>query len=136
MKTLIQIITVSAISVLFTTTVLAAADDAKDVRDRNASEVAKAWFISLMQGNTAVTTSLSEVPFALDRKQEIKTLSELKIIYDKLVTDKGKRNLIPSSIEIKSSSPEKVEVVLKIEDEAVVVFVRPGDAYRIIGFWD
>jgi len=38
----------------------AAQDDAKTVRDDASVQVAKAWFISLMQGDTAVTASLSE----------------------------------------------------------------------------
>ena len=136
MKKLILVFIVSAISTLFTTTSIAAPDDAKDIRDKNASEVAKTWFISLMQGNTDVAISLSEVPFDLDKQQEVKALPDLKIIYDKIVSEKGKRDLIISSIEIKSSTPDKVEVLLKIkDDQGVLVIVRPGDAYKIIGFW-
>jgi hypothetical protein len=89
-----------------------------------------------MQGNTDVTVSLSEVPFDLDREQEVKALPDLKIIYDKIVSEKGKRDVIISHIEIKSSTPDKVEVLLKIkDDQGVLVIVRPGDAYKIIGFW-
>ena len=90
-----------------------------------------------MQGNTDVAISLSEVPFDLDKQQEVKALPDLKIIYDKIVSEKGKRDLIISYIEIKSSTPDKVEVILRIKDgEGVLVIVRPGDAYKIIGFWD
>lgn len=143
MKKLILVFIVSAISTLFTTTSIAAPDDAKDIRDKNASEVAKAWFTSLIQGNTNATISLSEVPFDLNKQQEAKSLTDLKIIYDKIVAEEaskasevGKRWII-SSTEIKSSTPDKVEVILRIKDgEGVLVIVRPGDAYKIIGYWD
>ncbi len=67
-------------------------------RDTNAEQVARAWFTSLMQGQTAVTTSLSEVPFDFDKKQEIKTHSDLKRLYDQVVEKKGKRDLKPLAI--------------------------------------
>ena len=106
-------------------------------RDTNAEQVANAWFTSLMQGQTAVTTSLSEVPFDFDRKQGIKTHVDLKRLYDQVVEKKGKRDLKPTSIKIKSFSAEKVEVVLTIQDdEGILVTVKPGDAFRVVGFSD
>lgn len=108
----------------------------EDERDTNAMQVAKAWFTSLMQGETAVTTSLSAVPFAFDKTQEVKTLSDLKQLYDQVVAKKGKRDLKPTSVKIQSSSPEKVEVVLMIGDEGIVIEVKPGEAFRVIGFRD
>lgn len=118
--------------------------DTDDQRDTNAEQVAKAWFTSLVQGQTAVTTSLSEVPFDFDRKQEVKTHSDLKRLYDQVVEKKGTRDLTPNSIQIKSSSAEKVEVVLTIADdegtlsglEQVLVTIKPGDAFRVVGFSD
>ena len=107
-------------------------------RDESAMQVAKAWFTSLMQGETAVTTSLSGVPFNFDGKQQVKTHSELKQLYDQVVEKKGKRDLKPTSIKIKSSSPERVEVILMIEDddEGITVLVKPGEAFRVVGFVD
>ena len=113
-------------------------------RDTDAEQVARAWFTSLMQGQTAVTTSLSEVPFDFDREQEIKEHSDLKRLFDQFVEQKGKRDLKPSSIQIKSSSTERVEVVLTIADvenegfpmERFLVTVKPGDAFRVVGFSD
>ncbi len=117
---------------------LAQAAPPKDAaeRDENATQVAKAWFTSLMQGETAVTTSLSAVPFAFDKKQEVESLSDLKKLYDQVVAKKGKRDLSPASVKIESSSPEKVVVILMIEDEGIAVSVRPGEAFRVVGFWD
>jgi len=111
-------------------------EETRAERESNASQVAKAWFTSLMQGETAVTTSLSDVPFAFDRKQEVKTLTDLKRLYDQVVAKKGKRELKPTSVKIESSSPEKVEVVLMIEDEGIVVVIKPGEAFRVVGFMD
>jgi hypothetical protein len=116
----------------------AAPDDAKTVRDDASVQVAKAWFISLMQGDTAVTASLSEAPFSLDGKREIATMGELKKIYDQVVEKKGKRNLKVASTKVNFSTPEKVTVLITIEgdDETIAVFVKPGDAFRVIGFRD
>ena len=105
-------------------------------RDKDATQVAKAWFTSLMQGDTAITTSLSAVPFSFDRKQEVKRYSDLKKLFDQIVEKKGKRDIKPTSVKIESSSNEKVEVVLMIEDEGVVVAVKPGEVFRVVGFWD
>ena len=107
-------------------------------RDDSAMQVARVWFTSLMQGETAVTTSLSGVPFNFDGQQQVKTHSELKQLYDQILAKKGKRDLKPTSIRIKSSSPEKVEVILMIEDddEGINVLVTPGEAFRVVGFVD
>jgi len=105
-------------------------------RNENATQVAKAWFVSLMQGETAVTTALSAVPFAFDAKHEVRSLQDLKTLYDQVVAKKGKRDLKPTATKIKSSSPESVEVVLMIEDEGIAVHVKPGDAFRVVGFRD
>lgn len=107
-----------------------------EVRNNSATQVARTWFTSLMRGETAVTTSLSAVPFSFDRKQEVKTLTDLKKLYDRVVKNKGKRDLKPTSVKIESSSAEKVEIVLMIEDEGIVVTVKPGEAFRVVGFWD
>ena len=58
-------------------------------RDESAMQVAKTWFTSLMQGETAVTTSLSGVPFNFDGKQQVKTHLELKQLYDQVVDRKA-----------------------------------------------
>ena len=116
----------------------AASDDAETVRDDASVKVAKAWFISLMQGHTAVTASLSEAPFSLDGKREIATMGELKKIYDQVVEKKGKRNLKVASTKVNLSTPEKVTVLITVEgdDKTISVFVKPGDAFRVIGFRD
>jgi hypothetical protein len=136
MSKMIQGIVLAVSVALVAATVWAAPDAAKVERDKNATQVAKAWFTSLMQGETAVTTSLSAVPFSFDRKHEVKTLLELKELYDQIVNKKGKRDLKATSVKVNTSSPEKVEVVLMIEDEGVAVTVRPGEAFRVIGFSD
>ena len=129
-----MVLTVSV--ALVAASVWAAPDEIKVERDKNATQVASAWFVSLMKGDTAVTTSLSATPFSFDRKQEIKTLPELKKLYDQIVGKKGKRDLKPTSIKVHSSSPEEVEVLIMIEDEAIAVTVKPGESFRVVGFSD
>jgi hypothetical protein len=114
------------------------ADAGEDVSRRNedARQVAEAWFTSLMTGRTAVTTSLSAVPFSFDRKQTVESLTDLRNLYDQIVAKQGKRDLKPTAVKIESSSSKNVEVVVMIEDEGVVVSVKPGEAFRVVGFWD
>jgi hypothetical protein len=136
MKHRTRCIALLAATAVHATVALAAPGYAKVERDRDATQVAKAWFTSLIQGETAVTTSLSVTPFLFDNKQEVKTLTNLKRLYDQIVKDKGKRNVKPTSVKIQSSSDKKVEIVLMIEDEGIVVIVKPGEAYRVVGFRD
>jgi len=114
----------------------AAPPEERAARNEDATQVAKAWFTSLMSGETAVTTALSAVPFSFDGKEEVTSLVDLKERYDRIVSGKGKRDLKPTSVKIRSSSPDEVEVVLMIEDEGIVVSVKPGDAFRVMGFRD
>lgn len=116
--------------------VQAAPSQDEDKRNEEASTVAKAWFESWMKGQTDVTTSLSAIPFAFDKKQEVKSFPELKKLYEQVVAKKGKRDLNPTSVKIKSSSPENVVVILMIEDEGIAVSVRPGEHFRVVGFRD
>ena len=136
MRKIIQCGALTVAVVLASVTVWAGPSDANVERDRDATQVAKAWFTSLMQGESAVTTSLSAVPFSFDRKQEVKTLPELTTLYKQVADKKGKRDLKVTSVRIATSSPEKVEVVLMIEDEGIAVTIKPGEAFRVVGFSD
>lgn len=136
MRQKLQYFTLPVTVILLATAALAGQGYAKVERDKNATQVARAWFTSLMQGETAVATSLSAVPFSFDKKQEVKTLAELKKLYDQIVENKGRRDLNPESVKITSSSDEKVEVILMIEDEGIAVEVKPGEAFRVVGFRD
>ena len=136
MREMIRSVVLAVSVVLVAATVRAAPDDTQVDRDKNATQVAKAWFTSLMQGETAVTTSLSATPFSFDRKQEVTTLLELKKLYDQIVNKKGKRDLKPTSVKVMTSSPDRVEVVLMIGNEGIAVTVKPGEAFRVIGFSD
>ena len=107
-----------------------------DNRDDYAIKAAQSWFMSLMRGNTDLTTALSDVPFSFDLKENVVSLTELKILYDKIIEQKGKRDLKPTSIKIETSSSEKVELILTIEDEKVIVYVTPGIIYQVTGFTD
>jgi hypothetical protein len=135
MRTFVRCIALPVVVVL-SAAVPAGSGDATVERERDATQVAMAWFTSLMQGETAVTTSLSAVPFSFDKKEEVKTYADLKKLYDQIVAKKGKRNLKPESVRIESSSSEKVEVVLMVGGEGILIVVRPGEAFRVVGFSD
>jgi len=136
MRYIFQHIVFIATVALLSATVTASPEDPKSERDKNAEQVAKAWVVSLMQGETAVTTSLSATPFAFDKKQQIKTLSELRVLYEQIVEKKGKRDPKLTSVKIKTSTPESVEVLVTIQGEGMVIAIKPGEAFRVVGFWD
>jgi len=118
------------------------AADAK--RAEKAMQVAKAWFESLMRGETAVTTSLSAVPFAWDRVKVIESLGELESMYEAVVAEKGKRAIKPTAVKVATDEKkadgakpvDRIVVHVMIGDEAIAVCVRPGDAYKVVGFSD
>ena len=98
-----------------------------------------------MRGDTAVTTALSDVPFAMDRKQTIESISELEKILESVVEKKGKRNIKPTAIKIaedqntiqKQAFPADFIVVLfMIDDEGVALCVKPGDTFKVVGLSD
>lgn len=136
MKHRIRFLALPAAIAVFANVALAGPGCTKAECDRNAIQVAKEWFTSLIQGETTVTTALSAVPFSFDNKQQVKTLVDLKKLFDQIVKDKGARDIKPTSATIQSSSDKKVEVVLMINDEGVVIDVEPGDAFRVVGFRD
>ena len=138
MKSILSCLLAPLLAIVIGGAAFAATDEAKTIRDDASAQVAKAWFISLMQGDTAVTASLSEAPFDFDGKREIATIIELKKLYDQVVEKKGKRNLKVTSIEVILSTPEKVTVSITIEgeDERISVVVKPGEAFRVVGFRD
>jgi len=107
-------------------------------RGADAQQVAKAWFLSLTQGDTAVTTALSGVPFVFDEQLTVETLKELDELYEKIVEDKGKRALEVAATKVITSTPDKVSVRIHIkgDDDTVLVSVKPGNAFRVIGFRD
>jgi hypothetical protein len=138
MKSILSCLLAPFFAIIIGGVAFAAPDDAQAIRDDASAQVAKAWYISLMQGDTAVTASLSEAPFSLDSKHEIATIEELKKLCDQVVEERGKRNLKVASAKVSLSTPEKVTVSITIEgdDETILVDVKPGVAFRVIGFRD
>jgi len=125
-------------AIVLATTAFAAPELPGRDQEDGAVQVAKAWFTSLMHGDTEVSTTLSSVPFTLDRKHEIASLEELRKVYKGVVESKGKRDPKIISAKVESSTPEKITVSIKIEkdDEVITVFIKPGDALHVIGFAD
>ncbi len=122
-----------------------AQDQSKTTREAKAMQVASAWIQSLMRGDTAVTTALSDVPFAMDRKQTIESISELEKILESVVEEKGERNIRPTAIQIAENKnviqkqvfpADFIAVLLMIDDERVVLCLKPGDTFRVVGLSD
>ena len=102
--------------------------------DQKAKEVASAWFVSLMKGETELAISLSAVPFNFGNELEVHSTTELKNVYDGVVAKKGIREIKPTSAKIESTSNSRIEVVLFIGDEKVYVTIQPGDNFLVVGF--
>lgn len=112
------------------------ADEERLERDPDAVQVARAWFNSLVEGETAVTLALSSVPFDFDGHWSIESMTDLKNRYDEVIASKGRRDIDLTSIEIESSSEGKAVVLIWVEDEKVRVEVESGDVFRVVGFSD
>ncbi len=107
-------------------------------RNNNATQVALAWATSLTQGKTAVTASLSSIPFNFDGEDVIKAFPELNKRYKEVIETKGKRNMMITSVTIESSSPEKIVLLLTVEGtkDTIKVFVKTSETFRVTGFTD
>lgn len=116
-----------------------------DVRAAKASQIAKAWVESLLNGQTVVTTALSDIPFAWDRKETIESLGALEMRLQAVTAQKGARDVRVAKVEvtrdeksIPTDAAPKDLIIAKawIGDEAIEVAIKPGDAYRVVGFSD
>jgi len=114
-------------------------------RQEKAKQVAATWFDSLMRGDTAVTTALSDVPFAMDRRHTVESIVELEKMLESVAAKKGKRDIKPTEIKVvvdekgiqKNAFPADYIIVhLVIDDEGVALCVRPGDTFRVVGLSD
>ena len=114
-------------------------------REGKAKQVASAWANSLFSGETAVTTALSDVPFAVDRKQTIESIVELEALFESVVESKGKREIKVAGVTVLEASSEilhdvfpasYIVVQCEIAGEGIYLCVKPGDTYRVVGFSD
>ena len=115
------------------------------VREEKAMQVASAWANSLFSGETAVTTALSDVPFAMDRKQTIESIVKLEELFESVVASKGKRDIRVSEVTVLQASSEilhnvfpasYIVVQLMVEGEGLHLCVKPGDTFRVVGLSD
>ncbi len=122
-----------------------APSQASSAREEKAKQVASAWANSLFSGETAVTTALSDVPFAMDRKQTIESIGELEKLFESVVESKGKRDIEVSEATVLQTSSDILNdvfpasyilVQLKVEGDGVHACVKPGDTYRVVGLSD
>ncbi len=120
-------------------------DRAQSVRATKATQIAKAWAESLLTGQVAVTTTLSEVPFAWDRKEIIESSVDLERRFSRVAKEKGPRDVRVTKVEVlrdeksvpKDASPADMIIVkVWIGDDGMEIAVQPGDAYRVVGFSD
>lgn len=118
---------------------------AKTTRQDKAKQIASAFFNSLMRGDTAVTTALSDVPFAWDRKQTIESIVKLEELFESIVNKKGKRdikataaNVVTDQTEIQQKvfPADYIIVKVMIGDEGIDLCVKPGDTFKVVGFSD
>jgi hypothetical protein len=116
----------------------------------SAKSTAKKWVRNFMLGDVAELMSLSDVPFAFDKKEIIKDTTTLR---KKFAPIEGKkRNAELTKIEVVSGGvdpvlkdlpAETITVHIIIEGirergirESILVYVKPGAAPTVVGFSD
>ena len=116
------------------------------------TDLAKGWFQALIGGKPEQALALSQVPFSWDRKTLHEKRDALESAYKQVAEKKGARELKLSSVEQLDADAEKTKkliegnylgketnvivVLIKIQDEGVLVFVKPGKSPRVVGFSD
>lgn len=125
-----------------------AAETAKDngpKRQDKAKQIASAFFNSLMRGDTAVTTALSDVPFAFDRQKTIESIVKLEEMFESIAGKKVKRDIKATSVTVLTDQTEiqkqafpadYILVKVMLDDEGVLLCVKPGDTFKVVGFSD
>jgi hypothetical protein len=117
----------------------------------NISKIAKTWFDELAKAeNLEKIIEISDVPFALDRKNVLTKTADLKAFYSKVFKNKGKRIFPKIRIKILDYKSEILEDYIPISVAKVAVFVGEdehsegvilcvsirNDTYKVIGFSD
>jgi hypothetical protein len=117
----------------------------REKRAAAAKAAAESWVNALLGGDAEKTMALSAVPFAWDKKHVVETLDDLKKKVEAVVADKGKRDLKATKVEVESDVSEvrddcfpvdRVIVRVMLGDEGILVCVRPGSEFRVVGFRD
>ena len=121
-------------------------------QQKRAKNIAEKWTTLLTKGeNIDSLINISKIPFALDRKRILNSKDELKVFYNKVIENKGRRIMPKISSEVFYSKYEIIEncipinvLVIKItfleenlKSEGVFVSVEiSGNDVKIIGFSD
>ena len=119
-------------------------------RQAQATSVASTWFKALNDGDVANVLSLSDVPFAFNGKKVIDDTSKLKKAYTELSESKGKVSIKPHEVKVTSTNskidkecvPQHYFIVnivlpstgINESSRSLKVCIKPGDAYKVIGF--
>ncbi len=117
------------------------------VQGEPAQAVAMAWFNALIAGDVPKALALSSVPFSFDKRKLIATRQELEAQFQTVADTKGERPVPRSTITAEhdgsrvASKYSGAETNLQafrivIEDERVLVFVRPSQPPTVVGFSD
>jgi hypothetical protein len=122
-----------------------AADKAREERQTKAKAAAAAWCDALLKGEGDKVTALSATPFSWDGKDVLETPEELEVEIKKVIKSKGARELKSDGATVASDKRETVDdcvpndrivVKLTVKDESVLVCVRPGTEFKVVGFKD
>ncbi len=121
-------------------------------QQKTAITLAKKWVTLLTEGEHIDSLiTISKIPFALDRKKVLNSKDELKIFYNKIIKNEGKRIMPKVSSELFYSKYEIIEkcipinvLIIKIillegdmKDEEILVSIEiSGNDVKVIGFSD
>ncbi|PIE51045.1 MAG: hypothetical protein CSA38_00075 [Flavobacteriales bacterium] len=109
------------------------------------------WIEEMFKGEDVEgLMSVSDVPFAFDRKKVIKSRAELKALYHKIFKDRGKRKVPYYTTEIFEYKDEIIERCIPISiikakvmiiennrrEGALASIVFKNNEYKVVGFSD
>jgi hypothetical protein len=117
----------------------------------NFKKTAQQYFNSLVGGDTDTADKIVGVPFSLDRKKVLHKLEEVKAVHQKVMKDKGKRQVPANDISIPDDYKKLDEKIFKDKykvvrftlkegkhkgDKIDIYLKMSGKKYVVIGFAD
>jgi len=119
---------------------------AETVGKTGPTELASAYFESLITGDVQRANELSTVPFSFDRKEVLTRKEDLAAKYGQILAKKGKRPVPKYSTTLPKDAPaldpkvfprySVIRIIIDGSDEHIDIYVTTGENPKVIGFSD
>lgn len=113
--------------------------------EQAAKDCATAWFEALISGDLFGAASRAGVPFSVDRKQVLATYEDVKKMHEKIIGDKGKREVPKYEIAVAKDAPaldasfpehDVFRISITGTKHRIDIYVSKGASPKVIGFSD